>query len=76
MSAKQRKKRNKPYRGLERASQPKPSVHRYTAVQRSPMGEWWHKRKKLVIRLVIAVAAIALISWFLVEAFALIFAPR
>lgn len=39
------KKRNKPYTG-EDAAKP-PTVHRYQAVTRSPLGEWWqdHKRR-------------------------------
>jgi hypothetical protein len=39
------KKRNKPYTG-EEATPQQPVVHRYTAVVRSPMGEWWHEHKR------------------------------
>jgi hypothetical protein len=40
------KKRNKPYAGEDAAS--KPTVTRYTAVVRSPLGQWWHDNKKRV----------------------------
>jgi hypothetical protein len=40
------KKRNKPYTGEDAAV--KPSVTRYTAVVRSPLGQWWHEKKKTV----------------------------
>lgn len=45
MSRKQ-KKRNKPYTGKDAAT--KPTVTRYTAVVRSPLGEWWHDNKRRV----------------------------
>ena len=38
------KKRNKPYTG-EDAVKP-PTVHRYSAVVRSPAAEWWHDHKR------------------------------
>ena len=40
------KKRNKPYTGQDAAV--KPTVHRYQAIVRSPVGEWWHDHKKQV----------------------------
>jgi hypothetical protein len=41
------KKRNKPYTGEDAVPQ-QPVVHRYTAVVRSPLGEWWHEHKRQV----------------------------
>ena len=46
MSRKQ-KKRNKPYRG-EDAAPTQPNIHRYQAVVRSPMAEWWFEHKRAV----------------------------
>jgi hypothetical protein len=47
MANRQRKKRNKVYTG-EDAKVVQPTVHRYQAVNRSALGEWWQKRKKIV----------------------------
>ena len=41
------KKRNKPYTG-EEAVPDRPVIHHYTAVVRSPLGEWWHDHKRTV----------------------------
>lgn len=41
------KKRNKAYTGADAAERP-PVVHRYSAVTRSPIGEWWHEHKRPV----------------------------
>ncbi|HKX72932.1 MAG TPA: hypothetical protein VJM32_02885 [Candidatus Saccharimonadales bacterium] len=46
--SKKNKKRNKPYTGAD-AAPSQPVVHKYIAVQRSPLGEWWHTRKKGII---------------------------
>lgn len=40
------KKRNKPYTGEDATV--KPTVTRYSAVVRSPIGQWWHDNKKRV----------------------------
>lgn len=56
------KKRNKPYTGADAAN--RPVVHRYQAVMRSPLGEWWHDHKKQV-RVAAIVAAVALAVIFI-----------
>jgi hypothetical protein len=47
MSRKHNKKRNKPYRGDDYVPD-QPVVHHYTAVVRSPFGEWWQANKRTV----------------------------
>jgi hypothetical protein len=42
-----KKKRNKPYTGID-ATPSQPVVHRYSAVVRSPISEWWVEHKKAV----------------------------
>jgi hypothetical protein len=70
--SKNRKKRNKPYTGVD-AAPAGPTVHRYVAVQRSPLGEWWHTRKKAVI-LGLKIAGItAIVAWLLYELSMMVF---
>lgn len=45
--SKKPKKRNKQYTGAD-AAPTAPTVRRYTAVVRSPLGEWWHTNKRVV----------------------------
>ena len=70
--SKQKKKRNKPYRG-EDAAPSGPVVHRYTAVQRSPLAEWWLERKRTVKIVGIAGGGTILVGWLLVETVRVIF---
>lgn len=58
------KKRNKPYTGQD-AVPDQPVVHRYTAVVRSPMGEWWQDHKRMV-RIVSIVAGVVLLAGLLI----------
>ncbi len=64
--SKKTKKRNKPYRGADAAAN-QPVVHRYTAVQRSALGEWWQGKKKLVKILGIVGAVLLFLIWMIVE---------
>jgi len=65
--SRQKKRRNKPYTGEDAASN-QPTVHRYTAVERSKMGEWWQEKKRTV-KIVSAISAILLILvWLIFEA--------
>ena len=69
--SKKQKKRNKPYTGEDAAS--RPVVHRYQAVVRSPIAEWWHDNKKR-LRTYGIVGGVALVVTFLiVELVSLIF---
>lgn len=71
MAKKQKKKRNKVYRGADAAVQ-RPIVTRVTAVNRSKLGQWWFERKKFlkpvatvaVIIVVIILIIIGIISIF------------
>jgi len=65
--SKKSKRRNKPYTGTD-AKHQVPTVHHYTAVVRSPLGEWWHDHQKIVKRST-SIGGIALIIiWLLAEA--------
>lgn len=77
MSNKKSKKRTKQYQGEDakrtNVVPSEPVVHRYEAVERSRVGEWWQAKKK-VIRLGAIVAGIgAGATWLIVELFRLIF---
>ena len=70
--AKKPKKRNKPYTGADAKTQT-PVVHRYQAVQRSKLGEWWHERKRIVKFIAIAVGAVGLLVWLVFEFLRIVF---
>lgn len=60
-----KKKRTKRYQG-EDAAVPAPKiVHRYTAIQRNPINEWWFTNKKRV-RLIAIVAAVVIVVGYLI----------
>ncbi len=59
-----KKKRAKAYTGAD-AAHTQPTVHRYTAVVRSPFGEWWFEHKKIA-RIVALVGGGVLIAGYLV----------
>jgi hypothetical protein len=75
--SKKSKKRTKRYQG-EDAKRPavassEPVVHRYEAVERSRVSEWWQPRKKL-FRLGAIITAVAGGGiWLIIELFQLIF---
>lgn len=60
--AKQKKKRNKAYSGSD-AKSVTPTIHRYQAVQRSRLGQWWYEHKKLYKPLLITVVVVAFVVW-------------
>lgn len=76
--SKKAKKRTKRYHG-EDAKRPQasqssePVVHRYEAVERSRLGEWWQPRKKLFRFGAIATGVTLGGGWLLVELFQLVF---
>jgi hypothetical protein len=66
MAHKQKKKRNKQYRGAEAALN-RPVVTKISAVNRSRFGQWWFDRKK-ILKPVLITAAVALgIIWLIIE---------
>lgn len=66
MPAKQKKKRNKPYRGAD-AKGTAPQVIRVEAANRSRVGQWWFERKKFAKPVLIAAAIVVILVWLLVE---------
>lgn len=65
------KKRTKKYSGDDakhlQAASPEPVVHRYTAVNRSPLGQWWFEKKKLIRTVAIVIGVVLLVIWMIVE---------
>lgn len=70
--AKQKKKRNKIYRGRD-AKLAQPKVLRVEAISRSRLGQWWFEKKKFAKPIAIAVGVALLIVWILVELIRIIF---
>lgn len=66
MAHKQKKKRNKQYRGVD-ASLNRPVVTKVSAVNRSKLGQWWFDRKKILKPILIAAGVIAVIVWLIFE---------
>jgi hypothetical protein len=67
--SKKHRKRSKKYHG-EDAAAPIPSepvVHRYSAVDRGRVGQWWHERKKVVTTTAKILGITALVGWLLYE---------
>lgn len=71
MSGKHRKraKKKRPSGGR----QPAPVIHRYQAVVRGPLAQWWHDKKRSV-KIIAAVVSVAFILiWLLLELAKLVF---
>ncbi|HRK40724.1 MAG TPA: hypothetical protein PLN95_01435 [Candidatus Saccharibacteria bacterium] len=72
-----KKKRTKRYSGedakVQQAGSSEPVVHRYEAVERSRLGEWWHERKRMVKISAVIAALSAGVIWLLVELFQIVF---
>jgi len=66
MANKQKKKRNKPYRGVDAAID-RPILTRISAVNRNPIGQWWFDHKRIAKPVLIATAVIAVIIWLIIE---------
>jgi hypothetical protein len=66
MANKQKKKRNKQYRGQDAALE-RPVVTRITAANRSKIGQWWFDRRRVLKPVLIGVAIAALIVWLIIE---------
>lgn len=72
------KKRTKRYHGEDAkrttlATSSEPVVHRYEAVERSRLGEWWQPRKKLFRIGAIAAVATGGVVWLVLELVRIIF---
>lgn len=66
MANKQKKKRNKQYRGAD-AALDRPVVTRISAANRSKLGQWWFDRKRVLKPALIAAGVIVLIAWLIFE---------
>ena len=71
-----KKKRNKKYQGedaKQNAPSVEPTIHRYEAVQRSALGEWWQTKKRIARPVAIAVGIAIVVIWLIVEVIRMIF---
>lgn len=66
MANKQKKKRNKQYRGQD-AAMNRPAVTRITAANRSKLGQWWLDRKRVLKPVLIVVTVVLVIVWLIIE---------
>jgi len=66
MANKQKKKRNKPYRGVDAAID-RPILTRISAVNRNLVSQWWFDHKKIARPILIAVAIVAVVVWLIIE---------
>lgn len=66
MANKQKKKRNKQYRGVD-ASLDRPTITRMSAVNRSKLGQWWFDRKRVLKPVLIGSAIVLVIIWLIFE---------
>jgi len=70
--AKQKKKRNKVYRGAD-SKHVAPTVVRMEAANRNKPSQWWFEHKKIVKPIAIAVAVLSAIVWLLYVLIRLVF---
>jgi len=66
MPNKQKKKRNKPYRGVDAAID-RPILTRISAVHRNPVNQWWFDHKRIAKPILIAALVIAVIVVLIVQ---------
>jgi len=66
MANKQKKKRNKPYRGVD-AAMDKPVITRIAAANRNPVGQWWFEHKRIAKPILIAIAIILILGVLIFE---------
>jgi hypothetical protein len=64
--AKQKKKRNKVYRGSE-ASSPRPVVTKISAANRNKLQQWWFEKKRIARPVLIAGGVIIAVVWLIIE---------
>lgn len=64
--AKQKKKRNKLYRGAD-ASVTRPTITRIQAANRRGLSQWWFEKKRVVRPLIITVLVILAVIIVLIE---------
>jgi hypothetical protein len=64
--AKQKKKRNKVYRGAD-ASVTKPIVTKISAANRNKPQQWWFEKKRVAKPILIASGVVAAVAWLIFE---------
>lgn len=64
--AKQKKKRNKAYRGQD-AKLTQPQVIRFEAANRNRVSQWWFEKKRVAKPALIASGVVLLLVWLIVE---------
>jgi hypothetical protein len=69
---KQKKKRNKVYRGAD-ASMSRPVVTKISAANRNSVQQWWFEKKRLAKPILIAAGVVAVIIWMVYELIRLAF---
>lgn len=72
MAQRNKKKRNKVYRGEDAAAPATPTVHRYKAVKRSKLGQWWHEKKRFAKPVAITSIIVIVVVWLVIELFRII----
>ena len=70
--AKQKKKRNKAYRGADAKNAPA-SVVKLEAANRNRLSQWWFEKKRFVRPLAIAAFIIGLLVWLIIELLRVVF---
>lgn len=66
MANKQKKKRNKVYRGVD-AALDRPVVTRISAANRSKIGQWWFDNKRVAKPILIISGVVFAIIWLIAE---------
>jgi hypothetical protein len=66
MANKQKKKRNKVYRGVD-AAITKPVITRIAAVNRNPVSQWWFDHKKIAKPILIAAGVVIVVGYLIFE---------
>lgn len=68
---KQKKKRNKVYRGAD-ASVSKPVVTKISAANRNKLQQWWFEKKRIAKPILIAGGVVIIVVWLVIELISLI----
>ncbi len=76
--AKKNKKRTKRYTGedakqLQPMSDSQPVIHRYEAVDRNALSQWWFEKKRTVKIVGGATGVVIIVGWLLFELFRIVF---
>ena len=70
--AKQKKKRNKVYRGRD-SKVTTPQVVHVEAANRNALSQWWFEKKRIVKPVAIAALVVAVLVWCVIELIRLLF---